>query len=296
MRRLMTTKTSWVEHLAFSPDGRLLAASSLGSYARVWDVTTGKPAARLAGSGSGGCSHFLPGGRLLVAAFDCPLRVFDLAGGGVRNLGNGVNSPADGNASAVSPDGLRLAFVRRGDLAAEVACLDVADGRELWRAELPTTSGDNAGVRFAPDGRSLVAVGLAGVVGLDAATGATLYRFGPWEVGVRIPSCSFQPDGTALAIGVLDAVLVLSLPDGREIGRPGGFGYGPRPVYTPDGRALAVIAAGDETVQFFDADSLRALHAFAPEVGFPKALAFSPDGMLAAAGGSEGRIALWDMA
>lgn len=65
-------------------------------------------------------------------------------------------------------------------------------------------------------------------------------------------------------------------------------------AYTPDSRRLAV--AGAEEVGFLSADSRTESKLFPTGVSEVWGLAFPADGMLGAAGGAEGRVAVWDLA
>jgi WD40 repeat protein len=61
----------------------------------------------------------------------------------------------------------------------------------------------------------------------------------------------------------------------------------------PDGRLLATIS-GDQ-VALWDAPSWQPGKTFSWKVGALRAIAFSPDGMLAAVGGAKGRVVVWDL-
>jgi WD40 repeat protein len=65
-------------------------------------------------------------------------------------------------------------------------------------------------------------------------------------------------------------------------------------AFTPDGRYLAV-ARNDETVRLFETTTWTEQVAFNWEIGPIVTIAISPDGMRAAAGGSRGKIVVWDL-
>jgi WD40 repeat protein len=65
-------------------------------------------------------------------------------------------------------------------------------------------------------------------------------------------------------------------------------------AFHPSGRYLAATS-NDGTVKFYDTTTWKMVQAFNWEVGRLRSLAFSPDGMLAAAGGDKGKIVVWDV-
>ena len=64
-------------------------------------------------------------------------------------------------------------------------------------------------------------------------------------------------------------------------------------AYHPSGRLLAA-SSEDGTVLLLDADSLTPVKSFAWNVGPLRSVAFSADGTLGAAGSADGRIVVWD--
>ena len=65
-------------------------------------------------------------------------------------------------------------------------------------------------------------------------------------------------------------------------------------AFHPSGRFLATTS-NDATVKLYDTSTWRVAQAFDWGVGRLRSIAFSPDGMLAAAGGYKGRIVVWDV-
>src|SRR5262249_1916667 len=65
--------------------------------------------------------------------------------------------------------------------------------------------------------------------------------------------------------------------------------------FTRDGGTLAVGDALDKNIRLFDVTARKERHLL-ERPGFVHDFAFSPDGTILAAGGMDGRIALWDVA
>src|SRR5262249_50711746 len=102
-----------VNHLAFSPNGRWLAASLGGANGvRIFKATSGEEAGRDAAYGADSYSvHFSPDGRrLLTTSFDGQVRLYAVNDG---TLGQPTRaSPGGGQrpfATRFSPDGRRIA-------------------------------------------------------------------------------------------------------------------------------------------------------------------------------------------
>jgi WD40 repeat protein len=64
-------------------------------------------------------------------------------------------------------------------------------------------------------------------------------------------------------------------------------------AFHPSGRFLAATS-NDATVKLYDTTSWKMVHAFDWDIGRLRSITFSPDGMLAAAGGDKGKIVVWD--
>ncbi|HKB36095.1 MAG TPA: hypothetical protein VKD72_06550, partial [Gemmataceae bacterium] len=78
-----------------------------------------------------------------------------------------------------------------------------------------------------------------------------------------------------------------------QVPRPGRANFNGLAVH-PSGKFF-VTAAGDGRARYWDAGTLKQRRALHWEIGKLHSVAFSPDGMLAAAGGAKGQIVVWDV-
>jgi WD40 repeat protein len=151
----------FVRGVAFSPDGRSLAAARSGSWSdrrnrvTVWEVATGRERLTLDGDGDAGpvtpqSVCFSPNGLLIAAALGNTVRLWDAASGKeVRTL-RGHTEPVAG--IGFSPDGGRLVS---GGRDRTVRLWDVATGRELLLFRV--AGGPIWAVSFSRDGRRVAA-------------------------------------------------------------------------------------------------------------------------------------------
>lgn len=314
---LMQGHTDWVNCVAVSPDGRLIASCS-GAHpwyedfaVRIWDAERFSPVRTLIGhSGPVHSVAFSPDGRAIATGSggihfqDYTVRVWDVESGAQVLCLYGHEDEV--SCVAYSPDGRKLATASQDYT---IRIWDIATGQQLHCLRGHTDYVNC--VAFSPDGNRIVS-GSGGAGGMrvleprdytarvwDVVTGRELRSIHGHESIVRC--VAYSPDGTRIA---------------------GGGGYGEMPIriwdsetgkltccltghergvnslsYSPDGRRIAG-AASDNTVRIWDvADSAEPLKpcGHASDVF---ALAFSCDGELIASGsgwltGADNSIRVW---
>jgi WD40 repeat protein len=194
--------TAFVSSVAFSPDGKTLAAAERHDKAGhnvivLWDVATGKRLRRLADdTGLAWKIAFSPDGKTLIAGSGGTISLLDVATG--KDCGPAAGNPSSVGSVVVSPDGRTLAY--KAD--ATIRLWDLAEHREASR--LP---GDPWALTFSPDGKTLAGGMDHNKIYLWAPASRRLVRkleSDPRKAGydwVAHYQVAFSPDGKVLASG-----------------------------------------------------------------------------------------------
>jgi WD40 repeat protein len=200
-------------HVAYAPDGALIAAGTPGGV-NLWDAATGDLAYRLALSDPSAIVwdvDFSPDGQTLAAAglTDSKIRLWDLATR--ARLGQPVKFAPGGGAYSVafSPDGKTLAASGEG---AEITLWDVnslINSAPVSRTLTGHEHGGNPQVTFSPDGALLASAGHDNTVRLwDVATGEQRGETMTAHED-NVLTVAFSPDGRILASGGQDTTIRL---------------------------------------------------------------------------------------
>ena len=252
----------YVESIAFSPDGKMLASASMwnamvapDNLLKLWDVASGQELHILNGHRSTvGNVAFSPDGMMLASAsWDETIKLWDVASGSeLRTLSGNTGL---GYSVAFSPDGKLLASAFNDEAGDVVKLWDVTSGSELRTLSVNTDQGLR--LSFSPDGKVLVSSNYWGYGGLwqlwDVATGQELPAFSENIDTQR--SFAFSPDGGTLAIGFEDGtVKLLDVASGQELYTLSGHTKAVRTLaFSSDGNLL--ISGGGDHIKLWDAAS-----------------------------------------
>jgi WD40 repeat protein/serine/threonine protein kinase len=283
--------------LAFSRDGRWLAAGRRDRRLSVWDVRSGSVVAE-------SDDHEGPVVFVAFCSDDGTLVGCDGAGalwtrkvGGARTRRLLPGADGEIHTVSVSPDGRLLAA---GSSEQRVELWDLETGLKVNAYQVSTRSLEQ--VEFAPDGRSLLARCKYEPIRVwNFRRTPDSYRELPGHDGNEAWTLAFRPGGAVLASGGDDHLVRLwDVSSGRELNRLEGHDQTVASVaFFPDGRRLA-SAGLDGKLQLWELPGEGAGQARAQ--GHPswttafdnklRAVAVSPDGMRLAAAGSAGIIHL----
>jgi WD40 repeat protein len=198
--------------LAYSPDGRTLAAGS-DSAIKMWDVQTGKERATWKGHAKRICSlAFTPDSKTLASSgYDREVRLWDVETGKGKAIFQGHSSVLS---VAFSPDGRALASATEDAI---IKLWDVETGKE--QATLKGHTTPIWCVAYSRDGRTLASGSEYGAVKLwDVASGKELATLMGHEN--RVCSVAFSPDGKALLSASIDRTIKLwDVPAARTAGK-----------------------------------------------------------------------------
>jgi WD40 repeat protein len=263
-----------VDNLAFSPDGRMLAAAG-AEATNVYDVKTGRRLAAL--DVEGNHVSFSPDGRLLAVATKKSPLVFETKGWT-------QSAKLDGHKSGVT----FVEFLAGGSLATcagkEVRVWDVAGGTSTAFDH----KGDTNYLCTSRDGRYVVSAGYKRHARVwDVAAKEQVAELSGHEQEVW--AAAISDDGALVVTGSGEgAVRVWRMPGGalaHEFRGEGEEEAEGAPVALSAGAKL--VAAGMGTVRVWEAASGKPV-ANLPAKAEMSCLAFSPDGKLLAAGSGDG--------
>jgi RNA polymerase sigma factor (sigma-70 family) len=310
-KEIRQRQTVCARSLAFSPDGKKLAAG-YGDYALcLWDVATGKKLHKMPGMGSftyrsfhdGGiqCVVFSRDGKRLVLAHDNQFALLDLQSG--KEISPLQAARGAMNRVFFSPDGKRL-FTTTEEPGRGILEWDTASGRLI--RQVPGVAGGVNQVSFSPDRKIMASSGNGQELALwDTATGKEIRRIPLSLKQFQTPSnVVYSPDGKLVAVeeGEGKAVWLYDPATGKQVCTVENMKTSAYPMllaFSPNGRILAALDR--KAIHLAEVPSGRSLPSIVPpKERYAVAAAFSPDGRTLAAPDislfNGVRMILWEVA
>lgn len=245
--------------VAFSPDGRFLAAGTISNEIRIWETGNGKQLVNCEGhTGWIRSVAFSPDGTFLASGSqDHTVRLWDVETGHCLHICQGHTDWVW--SVAFSPDGCLLASAGNDD------CINLWDaGTGQFLTTLHAHTDTVHAVAFSPDGRMLASASADQTIRL-------------WDVRAR--AC-LRPD-TVHALrshpplaGHTDRVRTL--------------------VFSPD-EQLLISGGDDRTVRIWEVNSAQCLRVLRGHANSVKSVAITPDGQMLASGSDDCTIQLWNL-
>jgi WD40 repeat protein len=319
MRVLQNTQSRPVCGVSFGPKARSLVAGGNGGF-DFWDLTTGSHTfiRSHAVKYLYGCVYDPLGRWIFLSDFLCGFRLLA--------LDRRAFQPAPGSSHerhvvsfGVTADGGRLVMSRGGAGSNRVEywkirasgtfvpAWSLRNGQSIDPEEPylfnQATKFTNA-VTISPDGRTVItaesrSAGTAGtrplLVSRDGKTGLAIAEIGQSEASFDI-RLAVAPGNKALFAWDNSLLERWDLTAGRRTGKmaaPGRSHFRGLAVH-PSGRFLITVM-GDGQARYWDEADLSLNQGLKLGVGKLDAVAVSPDGTLAAAGGDKGQVVVWDV-
>jgi WD40 repeat protein len=304
--------TEWVKAVAFAKNGTMLTSAAFNGTVEVWDLTTRRELITFTAGHSDSTESvvFSADAMLFANRGAYGLIAFDAFGFGSRGSfqgGSGMRLWELTTGDELSGPwqdwtGTTASFVFSSDnkvLASrdgrDILAWDVDTGIELFR--IHTEKPFPRKLVFSPNRTLLAAHGIHGetqVWDVDA------HQKFPIFITEDANSLAFSPDGTLLALGHRDGIVlwdVTLIGFRKRIEIPDSWrGFEDVLTFSPDGKTLLAptLEIWDPLIKLWDVDTGQDLGTLSGHTEPIETLVFSHDGKTLASGSQDGTVLLWD--
>lgn len=308
--RTLTGHELWVETVAWSPDGKLVASGAGDTTVRVWNPDTGEQV-QLLHDFNGGIAQvaWSPDSKYLALVANMPRNQVQIWDAATWSRVHAWTSQREVSSVAWSPDGRSLAVGTGGQTLgnpsgeSSLDVYDVSSGQAQESLMFPTVI---AGVAWAPNGQ-YIAFGTS----MEQYTPDPRGRVVLWEPAKGggpstgqntriwdnprddVLGLAWAPNSQTLATaGQGNTVLTWDIARTRITGSFGGFQDGVTDItWTPDGLRLAA-GSRDRTARVWDVAS-GALLATLRHPDYVIALGWAPDSQRLVTGSADHNVRIW---
>jgi WD40 repeat protein len=276
--------SAYVSDVAYSPDGRFVAAASGDGTVSVQNIATGRTVRLMRdGARAAYTVAYSPGGQLASGDSTGNVVLWNLASGRPQTV---IRTGTASNSVAFNHDGTLLASAGHNGT---VTVLDPASGRIERRLPAGSQVQD---VAFGGGNRLAAAVGHHVII-WDAATGRREMIIQGSAGSVN--AVAFSPSGRILASGNDDHTVGLwdSITGHHLLTLRGQDSFVNSVAFSPDGSQVASGGGGDDDVVLWSARTGRRLEKFKGHTDIVNAVAFSPTGRTLASGSNDNHVIVW---
>lgn len=286
IRSLKENPSVIINSIAFSPDGKILAAGKSDKSIKLWDIEQGKEIEVLNGhAGSVTYLCFSPNGKLLSSSDVNTIKIWDVTNGKELLTVNSPSQFGDKNALAFSPDGKEIACGNYNSLM----LIDSSSGKKL--SILKETNANISSLSFSPDGNFLLSAGVFNEI-WDLKTQQCITSLQGNSTGVI--ALDLSSDGRYLAQGLGINIAVWDTEADNIISTlKGHFGGISSVKFSPDGKYL-VSAGSDCTIRIWDIFKESEIKNLQGHTSAVNCITFSFDGKILASAGDDSKINFWD--
>jgi WD40 repeat protein len=308
----LRTPDASISTVAFSPDGRLLAAGTVAGYIYLWDVASRQMRGKFTPYETPvafdridliiDCVSFSPDGNMLAIAIGAWVVLWHLPTNTQVGPIESTHYPV--TSVAFSRDGEML-FWGSTDKAIRLMRLRSAHFNKRSTISFDESSGETltghtariSALAISPDGSILASSGEEKTVRFwDVANKVQIAEL--MFHGDSIPGIAFNPAGTLLASGSFDGTAILwDVAQRKPWGKPmahdssGITGV----AFDATGKTLASTAR-DGSIALWDVQSQNRVARLTGHDGKALRIAFSPSASLLASAGNDGAVIVWDAA
>lgn len=281
---------SAVDDIAFSSDGKLIAAATKNTSPRVWEIDSGKLLFELKGHQKPvyAISYSKDGSKIYTSGDDAVIMIWDASTG--KRLNKIFGHEDKVHSLAFSPDG--KSFIT-ASIDKTIRKWDAGTGMEFKNPNGRNKSSTYA-LDISKDGKLIAMNGPDSTLSIWNAESGKLIRLINGTDGNILNAVTFNNDGSLAAICNWGKTVKIYNTTTGELHRnlQGSNGGSAKILFSHDDKTVAIIST-EKAIVLWDVASSNLMAKLSLE-SRPFGLRFSEDGKIIAAGEANGKITFWD--